>query len=727
MAESTPPTTPPVASFPIAAAAIFPPPGMAVPNSFSFSQDDRQLTYLFGPAGDPIQQLYALDTATGQTSVLVAPPGGGTQESDLSPEEELRRQRARMLATGLTSYRRAKHADCILIPLSGDVYLLDRPGADLRLLVDSSGQPPAQTPDLSPDGEWVAFVRDAEVYVIPTAGGEPRQITHGARATGKTHGLAEYIAQEELDRADGFWWSPDSRSLLFAEVDETHIPLYRIMHQGKDALGLAAQEDHHYPFAGQPNAVVRLAVVSREGGDPLWLDLDLDQETYLARGFWWLDGRPGAVLLNRPQNRVSLLRFDPSSGARTVVLDETVEPWINLIPRPLAQLDSGGFVWASERSGFRHLYLYDAAGTLIRPLTSGQWTVDAIAGVDEPGRQIYFTGNREHPTQTQLYAVSLDGGPIRRVTADPGTHDVTLDHAARAFVDVHSALDTPPHVALRSLADGSVLQALTLPADERLAAFHLQPPELVTLHNRGGVPLHGLLYRPPTRFGPGPYPTIVHVYGGPHAQLVADSWRPTAALDLQYLRNQGFLVFRLDNRGSARRGLAFESPLRHHMGTIEVHDQVDGVHWLVAQGLADPDRVGILGWSYGGYMALNALAKAPETFKVAVAGAPVSAWDGYDTAYTERYMGTPQTNPDGYADSAVMPHVGNIRGKLLLVHGLLDENVHFRHTARLMNALIRARVPYDTLFFPDERHMPRRPEDRVYLQERIADYFQRNL
>jgi dipeptidyl-peptidase-4 len=638
-----------------------------------------------------------------------------------------------MLAVGLTSYSRPTHpvddaaAARILVPLSGSVYILDRPGAELRTLLDCSGQPSAQTPALSPDGQWVAYVQDAELYVVPAVGGTPRQITHGARETGKTHGLAEFVAQEELDRSLGFWWSPDTRFLLFTEVDETHIPLYRIMHQGKDALGPDAQEDHHYPFAGQPNAIVRLAVISRDGGDPAWLDLDLGEETYLARGFWWLDGRPGAVLLNRLQNRVLLLRFDPATGAHDVVLDEAVEPWTDLIARPLVQLESSGFLWASERNGFRHLYLYEVSGSLVRQLTDGEWIVDAVAGVDEPNRLVYFTGNREHPTQTQLYAVSLDGGSIRRVTPEPGTHDVTLDHASRAFVDVHSALDTPPHATLRSLADASVLHRIETPTDDRIAAFALQPPELVTVHNRDGATLHGMLYRPPARFGPGPYPTVVHVYGGPQAQQVINAWRPTAYLTLQNLRNLGFLVFRLDNRGSARRGLAFEAPLRHHMGTVEVDDQVDGVRWLVEQGLADPARVGIFGASYGGYMALNCLAKAPDVFKVAIAISSTTAWDGYDTAYTERYMGTPQYNPDGYADSAVMPHVGAIRGKLLLVHGLLDENVHFRHSARLMNALIRARVPYDSLLFPDERHTPRLPHDRAYLEERIVDYFQRNL
>jgi dipeptidyl-peptidase-4 len=263
--------------------------------------------------------------------------------------------------------------------------------------------------------------------------------------------------------------------------------------------------------------------------------------------------------------------------------------------------------------------------------------------------------------------------------------------------------------------------------DPRVEGLDLQPPALVSLQNRAGITLHGAVYRPPARFGEGPYPTIVSVYGGPHVQFVADSWVLTVDLRAQYLSRLGFLVFKLDNRGSARRGLEFEAAIQHDLGHLEVEDQVDGVNWLVDQGLADPDRVGIYGWSYGGYMAAMCLARAPGTFRVAVAGAPVSHMDGYDTHYTERYMGTPQTNAVGYETSSVMHHVSNIAGKLMLVHGLIDENVHFRHTARLINALITARKPYELLLFPDERHSPRKLEDRVYMEERIRDFFVEHL
>lgn len=713
-------------TFPIEEIAVFPPPGMAVPNTFAFSPDDRQMTYLAADGPSRIQRLYALDAATGARVALVAPPEG-IRDEELSPAEELRRQRERSLALGLTHYGQAERGERIVVPLAGDAYVQDGAAAPLRKIVDRTGQTPAQTPALSPDGEWVAYVQDAEVWVAPAAGGAPRQITRGARRTGKTHGLAEFIAQEELDRGEGFWWSPDSRRIAYTEVDERRIPIYRIMHQGKNATGEAAQEDHRYPFAGAANASVRLGIVSAQGGRTVWMDLDGDREIYLARVFWWPDGSLGAVMLNREQTTIELARCDIRTGQRTTVLQETSECWINLPKRPLAPLKDGGFVWLSERSGFRHLYLYSADGGLVRQLTGGEWMVDEIRGVDEQGGQVYFTGNREGPTETQLYAAPLSGGAIRRITAEPGTHDVTIDHACRRFVDVHSALDRPPSVTLRALTDGAMLHTIHTPSDPRIAAFALEPPEIVTLRNRSGTLLYGAIYRPPARFGSGPYPTIVQVYGGPHAQMVTNSWGMTAALLIQYLRTQGFLVFRLDNRGSARRGLAFEGALRRRMGTVEVDDQVDGVRWLVDQGLADPERVGITGWSYGGYMSLMCLAKAPDTFKVAVAGAPVTAFDGYDTCYTERYMGTPQSNPAGYAESSVLTHAEQIRGKLLLVHGMLDENVHFRHTARLIQALIRARKPYDALLLPDERHMPRRQADRVYLNERIVEYFQQRL
>ena len=713
------------APIPIEEVARFPAPGMAVPIAYAFSPDDRLVTYLYGPDQSPVRQLYAVDVATGQRRVLLASLEGESEK--LSVEETLRRQRQRQLGQGITRYAWASKAGRILVPGQNAIHVLDGPESHARRVVDADG--PVLDPQLSPDGERVAYVQDAEIYVadvLADRGGNPRQLTTGSRGTGKTHGLAEFIAQEEMGRSSGFWWSPDGSRIAFTEIDETHIPVYRIVHQGSDATGASAQEDHRYPFAGEPNARLRLGVVSANGGEPVWMDLGREQDIYLARVHWLPDGELWAQIEDRQQTVLDLVRFDPASGGRGTVLRETSDVWINLndMFRPL---DSGGFIWASERTGFCHLYLYDSDGALVRQLTDGDWMVDGVVGVDDDAGLVYFTGTLDGPTERHLYVAPLAGGAPRRITREPGIHAVTLDHKFEKFVDVHSSTDTPPTATVRLLADFSVIHSIDQASDARIAALGLRPPELVTLRSRDGTTLHGAIYRPPAEFGSGPYPAVVSVYGGPHAQMVDNHWSMTCAMRAQYLRGRGFLVFVLDNRGSARRGLAFEGAIKHRLGSIEVWDQVEGVRWLVEQNLADPERVGIYGWSYGGYMTLMCLARAPDVFKVGVAGAPTTHWDGYDTHYTERYMGTPQSNPDGYADSSVSAHVKGIKGKLLVLHGLIDENVHFRHTARLVNALIAQRIRYELMLFPDERHMPSKMEDRVYMEERIAEFFETNL
>lgn len=620
----------------------------------------------------------------------------------------------------------------MLIPMAGGIAIKDSLDAPLRQVVQTSGAP-ALDPRFSRDGARIAYVQDGEIYVVSAAGGAPVQITAGARQAGKTHGLAEYIAQEEMGRMQGYWWSWDGASIAYTEVDERHIPVYRIMHQGKGQTGDHAQEDHRYPFAGASNAVVRLGVVSSGGGGTVWMDLDMEgaprdprtgaPDIYLARVHWMPDGRLLAELENRAQTRLDLVELDPRTGARKVLLSETSDAWINLhdMFEPIEKgAHAGGFVWASERTGYMHLYLYDRTGKEIGPITQGEWLVDSVVDVDDEGGKVYFTGTKDGALERHLYVASFTGGEPRRLTPEPGMyHGVVLDHGRTRFVAIHSAVDKPPRITVRNLEDGAVVATIHDQVDPRIASLGLTPPELVTLQSRDGVTLHGALYRPA---GKGPFPTLISVYGGPHAQQVSNNWGLSADMRAQYLRSMGFLVFKLDNRGSARRGLAFESAIKNDMGKLEVQDQVDGVRWLVAQGLADAARVGIYGWSYGGYMAAMSLARAPDTFHAAVAGAPVTHWDAYDTSYTERYMGTPQSNPRGYEDSSVMHHVPKMRGKLLLVHGLIDENVHFRNTARLINALIEHRKDYDLLLFPNERHMPRSAKDREYMEERVRDF-----
>jgi dipeptidyl-peptidase 4 len=726
-AQATPPPAPKIS---IEEVARFPRPGTSIPGRIAFSPDDAWVTYLFSEDGSLTRSLHGFEVATGQRKVLPKLAQAGISEENLTLEQKLQRERARERGLGVTRYAWAKKGSRMLVPLARVAYVQDGVDAEPSALT-GDGAEPWLDPQLSPDGSQVGFVTDGALHVMDTATRKQRTLSK-PREKGLVHGLAEYIAQEEMGRHHGFFWSRDGKRIAFTEVDERALPIYRIEHQGTNP---PLAEEHAYPFAGADNAKVRLAVVPSSGGKPVWMKLestDLVRTSegghYLARVDWLPDGGLLAQLQNRDQTRLDLVRFDAKTGNGTLVLSENAQTWINLhdMLQPLEKGEhAGGFIWASERSGFMHLYLYDAKGQLVRPLTSGEWMVENLVEVDEARQHIYFMATAHDPRERHLYRVDFQGGEPVRLTQEPGMHDVVIDHGFQRFVDTYQSLSVPPRVELRSLSDGSRIATLYGDADPRIAELGLTPPELVELESRDGAKLYGAIYRPAG--GAKPAPVIVSVYGGPHNQTVLNSWNLTVDMRAQYLASLGYLVFKVDNRGSEGRGVAFEGRIKHDMGNVEVQDQVDGVKWLVGQGLADPARVGIYGWSYGGYMAAMSLARAPETFKVAVAGAPVTHWDGYDTHYTERYMGTPAGNPKGYQDSSVMAHIGDLRGKLLLVHGLIDENVHFRHTARLIDALIKQRKDYELLLFPNERHMPRAEEDRVYMEQRVSDFLTEHL
>jgi len=672
--------------------ARLPAPGTSAPTAIAFSPDGTVVTYLLAAADDLDRRLMALSLDDGSTSLLLERSDGQTEES-LSAEERLRRERQREYGLGVSAYAWAKDAAVLMVPRPDGV-LVDGVERVKGSVVD---------PQLSPDGTRLAYVRDGALWVDDECVAAPPE-------DGVTCGLAEYIAQEEMDRSHGFWWSCDSKRLAYCEVDERGVAEYRIPHSGADDV---EDEAHRYPFAGGPNARVRLRVTSPgpNSGDG---EIDLGGDEYLARVAWAPDGSLFVQTEDRAQQRLRLWRDG------VVVLEETSDVWVNLHDM-LRPLPDGRFLWASERSGFRHLYLYEADGTLVRQLTDGDWQVDSVDGVDAEAGRVWCSGTLDGPAERHLYEVGFDGGEPRRLTAEPGTHHCVVSPKLGLFVDLHSSLTAQPTAVVRRLGDGAVVHPLFARPDPRVARLGLRPPALVAFDGPSGDRLHAALFKPDDGTD-GPWPTAVLVYGGPHAQLVVDSWTLTAAMRAQYLRAQGFLVAVCDNRGSARRGLAFEGVLRGRLGRAEVEDQAAFARWLVAQGWADADRLGVYGWSYGGYMALMLLAQAPDVYCAAVAGAPVTAWDGYDTHYTERYLGLPAENAEGYGASAVFPYVESMRGDLLLIHGLLDENVHFRHTARLVNRLIAARRPYEILLFPDERHGPRKLEDRVYLEERLTGF-----
>jgi len=708
-------------------------PGTVVPASPAFSPDGAVLTFLLADAGSLEQRLHAVEVANGRVTT-VPTPGETVAEDGLTLEEQLRRERARELAVGVTRYGWADAADRVLVPMSDGLWVVDgiaagEPQPARRVVAAADVEGPILDARLSADGRLVGFAAGGEVHVAPVEGGPPVAVTAGAAGTGRANGVAEYVAQEEMERPYGFWLSPDGAHVAFCEVDDSHVPAYRIVHQGDPDP--ASHEEHRYPFAGADNARVRVGVVPADGSGrdrPRWLDLDatgIGADRYVARVDWVAPDAVAVQLQDRGQQRLDVVCYDLTGDASPVpgvlLWDEHSDVWINLhdVLRPLAD---GALLWARERTGFRHLEVREPDGALRHVLTEGRWVVTDVLGASDD--EVWFASTQGSPLERHVWRAPLDGSAApTRVSEGAGVHGGVAHPATGAWLDVHSTPDAPPRSTLRAPAGDHVVHDAA--GDPRVAELALRPPELRTITADDGAELHAGVYRPD---GEGPFPLVVWVYGGPHVQQVTRSWGPTVAMRAQLLRQEGVAVAVVDNRGSWNRGLAFEGTLRHRLGTVEVDDQVALVEALVADGTADPDRVGIYGWSYGGYLSALCLARRPDVFRAACAGAPVTGWDGYDTHYTERYLGTPQANPEGYRQASVLTHAEGLRDRhLLLVHGLIDENVHFRHTARLVQALVEADIDHRLLLYPAERHLPRREADRTSMEHRILDFLRTAL
>ena len=702
---------------PIEEISKFPLPGMDFPSSFSFSPDGKYLTYLKSVDSSGYKGLYGLDL-TDKSEFLIADKLGDPSAKE-TLEEQLRRQRLRQMSGGISQYFWTKDSK-ILIPYQGNIYWLEGPFSTPEILVSASNHPCLDV-KASPNGKFISFVSNGDIHLLEVTSRSSFQLTDGEDDL--TRGVADYIAQEEMGRSTGYWWSPDSCYVAFTEVTEKHIPEFLITHVGSDLVGTNAIESHRYPFAGQDNPRVRVGIAEVDSKECVWVESTEDE--YIARVDWFPDNSLLLQTESRDQQHLKVRKFSIEDSTLTTVLEENSETWINL-HNMLRPLSSGRFLWASERTGFNHIYLFHEGDLLA--LTKGEWQVDSIESVDESGGTIFFTGTKDGHTEKHLYKMSLEGESLEKVTSESGIHNVTINVKANLFVDVFNSLSSPPKVVLRSLENNYDVEVVIHESkDERIDRYQLEPPEIFELRLQDGTELSGAIYYPNSGEFKAPYPTVLSVYAGPHVQLVTNSWIMTVSLRAQYLRSKGYLVVVVDSRGSSRRGLKFESPIKNLMGNVEVEDQSFALNYLIEKGIVDKERLGVYGWSYGGYMSLMCLAKRPDLFKAAVAGAPVTSWDGYDTHYTERYMGMPEENIAGYRKSSVMSYVSEIEGKLLLVHGLVDENVHFRHTARLISSLNEAGKDYDLMVFPEERHMPRRLEDRAYMERRILEFIQDNV
>jgi dipeptidyl-peptidase-4 len=718
---------------------LFDAPALAGPTivGLKFSPDGSRVTYLQGKAEDKDRlDLWEYDIRHGRARMLVDSKALAPAKEKLSDEELNRRERQRTAAlSGILEYSFAPSGRALLFPLGGNLYYCDlakrAKGAVVEINHSNSS---ASDAGISPGGGYVAFVRDQNLHIYEITKGQETALTRDGGGPIK-NGMAEFVAQEEMDRSTGYWWAPDDRHIAFARVDETPV---KVTERFEIAADNVATFPQRYPSAGGPNVLVRLGVMDVQTGAVTWIDLGTDTDIYLARVNWLPDGKTLAIQReSRDQRKLDLLFADIETGRSRVVLTETSKTWIELNNELSFLAHSREFVWASARDGYLHLYLYDYEGHLLRPLTAGPWNVDdfrarAIKGIDEKNRWLYFTATEKSPTERQLYRTSLDTQDpqtIDRVSEGDGLHGIVMSPDTRFYLDTFTSRAQPPQVSLHA-ADGKLLAQLL---ENRLDSKHPDAPYLAdnsvpefgTLTAADGQTLYYRIFKP-AHFDPAKrYPAIVDVYGGPGVQRVLDNW--TGNSFTQILTRAGYVVFQLDNRGTAFRGTAFQAPIHDKLGDVEVADQVQGARWLASQGYVDPARIGVWGWSYGGYMTLMLMFKAPDVFRAGVSGAPVTDWSLYDTHYTERYLDRPQSNAAGYAASSVLPYAKDLRGKLLVMHGMADDNVLFLHSTKLFRKLQDLGKPFDVMVYPGAKHGLTRQHDGRHAYATIKRFFDENL
>ncbi len=691
------------------------------PRMLRLSPDGRLATLLRNRPDDRDRyDLWAVDTTTGEARMLVDSARLGTGAA-LSEEEMMRRERARLSGVrGIVSYAWAPDGRSILVPLDGDLYLAGIDGDVRRITATPQTELDAQ---VSRTGRYISFVRDQNLHVFDTSGGE-RALTSDGGGT-VTWGSAEFVAQEEMDRRTGHWWSPGDRYIAIARVDEARVNVVTRAAIGAEGTRVYQQR---YPAAGTPNALVELYVMRPDGSGRVKVDLGEDSDIYLARVNWTADGR--ALLVqreSRDQKRLDLLSVDPETGRATVLFTETSDTWINLHDN-LRPLNDGSLLWTSERSGFAHIYRFSEGRWT--QLTDGDWAVKAIVGVDQARGHIYFTGNMDSPIEQHLYRVDMNRpGAPRRLTEAGWWNNVEMDASATRALVTRSSPAQPPQVYL---ADTSG-RRLAWIEENRVAGDHPYAPYLGdhvmptfgVIRADDGSELQYKLLSPPREPGRR-YPVFVQVYGGPGAgRQVTRGW--VSPLQ-EYLVQQGWVVFSIDNRGTPDRGKAFEDAIYRAMGQVEVRDQLAGLDWLRRQDFVDPDRIAVFGWSYGGYMTLRLLEAAPRgTFRAGVAVAPVTRWELYDTHYTERYLGNPALDRAPYLASDVLPRADRIADPLLLIHGMADDNVVFENSTVLIAALQARAFPFELMVYPGATHAIAGEARQLHLYRTMLDFLDRNV
>ncbi|RFB01709.1 S9 family peptidase [Parvularcula marina] len=690
----------------------------------NFSPDGRMITMLRGREDDArTLDLWAYDVETGESRVLVRSDDLVPADVELSEEEKNRRERQRIYDSGIVSYQWDDDGKRILFPLGGDVFLYDlAEGAAIR--VTDTPDDFETDPKVSPDGNFVSYVRNDEVFVYELASGRERQVTKGAGGTIR-NGVSEFVAQEELGRNTGYWWSGDDEMIVFAQIDESPVDIVERLDFTPEGSKTISQR---YPFAGTDNVKIKLGITTPKGKKPKWIDLGENEDIYVAT-VRWHEGSPYVFRLSRDQKTLDVLKADPKTGKTELVFSETSDTWVNLRASTFRSLDDGGFLWLSERDGFNHIYRYDADGKNPVQLTKGEWPVTGLSCLDEEDGEIYFSGWMETAAVRHIYRTTLDGSEIEQVTTELGWHSASFGEGCEAYIHRFSSQNQPPQAAVMG-ADGTRRYWLLENALNNSHPYtpyldsHLQW-EFGQIEAEDGQMMDYQILKPATATAAHPAPAMQLVYGGPGVQRVRNVWGNAYA---QLLADKGYVVFMLDNRGAFNRGKAFEDVIYHKMGQPEVIDQAAGTAWLTSQDFVDGSRIGVQGWSYGGYMTLMMLGQRPDLYKAGASGAPVSDWRTYDTAYTERYMGDPREVAEAYDASSVITYAEGIKDDaLLLIHGMADDNVIFQNAIDVMAALQQQDTDFKLMTYPGEKHGFRDKENKIHRDRTTLDFLDARL